>query len=103
MNPGSVIVCQIPDCNTTQLEIESEMSAFLSGYCTICRKERSGKLCGCAFPCSLNFRSQMMRKIHDLLNIKKPPDRKTIQVRTVTLVLASKLQRALLGQLKWSM
>ncbi|XP_059081890.1 uncharacterized protein LOC131879551 [Tigriopus californicus] len=69
----------IPDCTTTQGEIEVELNHFLASYCSICKKDRGGKLCGCAFPCSLTFRSQMLLKIHDLLQMEKPAKRKTIQ------------------------
>ena len=74
------IVCQIPDCATTQDEIEQELNTFLKGFCSVCNKERNGKLCGCAFPCSLTFRSHMLNKIHSFLGITCPPDRKAIQV-----------------------
>ena len=77
---GSPIVCQIPDCATTQAEIEAELKSFLSGFCSICKKDRLGKLCGCAFPCSLTFRAQMLQKIHELLGQPKPPNRRAIQV-----------------------
>ncbi len=80
MDTSSPVVCHIPDCATTQAEIEVELKAFLTGYCSICKKAREGKLCGCAFPCSLNFRAQMMAKIHQLLHIPQPPDRRFIQV-----------------------
>lgn len=80
MDLQSPVVCHIPDCATTQAEIEAELQSFLTGYCSICKKSRDGKLCGCAFPCSLTFRAQMMAKIHELLGMEKPPERKTIQV-----------------------
>ena len=80
IDPSSPIVCQIPDCATTQSEIEVELRGFLNGFCSICKKERGGKLCGCAFPCSLTFRAQMCTKIHELLGILKPPERRAIQV-----------------------
>ena len=73
-------VCQIPDCTTTQTEIEAELATFLASYCSVCKKDRNGKLCGCAFPCSLTFKSQMLNKIHELLGIPKPADRRAIQV-----------------------
>ena len=34
----SPIVCQIPDCTTTQLEIELELKTYLSSYCTFCKQ-----------------------------------------------------------------
>ena len=77
---SSPVVCHIPDCATTQAEIQEELQRFLTGYCSICKKSREGKLCGCAFPCSLTFRAQMMIRIHELLGIEKPPERKAIQV-----------------------
>ena len=51
-------------------------------YCSICKKDRNGKLCGCAFPCALTFRAQMLSKIHELLGIDRPQDRRAIQVRS---------------------
>ena len=81
MDPDKHVVCQIPECLTTSGEIERELKLFLASYCDVCKKKRGGKLCGCAFPCSLTFRSQMLQKIHDLLGLEKPPDRKTIQAR----------------------
>jgi hypothetical protein len=77
----SPLVCQIPDCTTTQSEIEAELASFLASFCSVCKKERAGKLCGCAFPCSLTFRAQMLSKIHELIGIEKPPDRRAIQVK----------------------
>ncbi len=77
----SPVVCHVPDCLTTQAEIEAELKAFLSGYCAICKKGREGRLCGCAFPCSLTFRAQMMKEIHQLLGVDRPAERKAIQVR----------------------
>merc|ERR1712141_715528 len=71
-------VCQIPDCTTTQAEIEAELSTFLASYCSVCKKDRNGKLCGCAFPCSLTFKSQMMNKMHELLGLPKPQDRRAL-------------------------
>ena len=76
----SPIVCQIPGCTTTQMEIEAELASFLNSFCAMCRKDRGGKLCSCAFPCSLTFKSQMLVKIHELLGLEKPPDRRAIQV-----------------------
>ena len=76
----SPIVCQIPGCTTTQMEIEAELASFLNSFCAMCRKDRGGKLCSCAFPCSLTFKSQMLIKIHELLGLEKPPDRRAIQV-----------------------
>ena len=63
MSTESPPVCQIPDCTTTQAEIEVELSTFLASFCSVCKKDRGGKLCGCAFPCSLTFKSQMLNKI----------------------------------------
>ncbi len=80
LDSNSPLVCQIPDCSTSQAEIEAELASFLSSFCSFCKKERAGKLCGCAFPCSLTFRAQMLNKIHELLGIEKPPDRRAIQV-----------------------
>lgn len=81
------LVCQIPGCTTTQAEIESELTTFLSSFCSVCKKERGGKLCSCAFPCSLTFKSQMLVKIHELLGIAKPPDRRAIQVMFLSILL----------------
>ena len=80
-------VCQIPGCTTTQTEIEAELSTFLNSYCSVCKKDRGGKLCSCAFPCSLTFKSQMLLKIHELLGIAKPPDRRAIQVMKHLIIL----------------
>ena len=85
MSTESPPVCQIPDCTTTQAEIEVELSTFLASFCSVCKKDRGGKLCGCAFPCSLTFKSQMLNKIHELLGISKPPDRRAIQVKLLFL------------------
>ncbi len=82
MDPSSPVVCQIPDCTTTQAEMEAELKSFLSGYCSICKRDRDGKLCGCAYPCALTFRAKMLVKIHELLGIEKPADRRAIQVRS---------------------
>ena len=79
-NMESPPVCQIPDCTTTQAEIEAELATFLASYCSVCKKDRNGKLCGCAFPCSLTFKSQMMNKMHELLGLPKPQDRRALQV-----------------------
>ena len=79
-NMESPPVCQIPDCTTTQAEIEAELVTFLASYCSVCKKDRNGKLCGCAFPCSLTFKSQMMNKMHELLGLPKPQDRRALQV-----------------------
>jgi len=76
----SPLVCQIPGCTTTQTEIETELTTFMTSYCSVCKKDRGGKLCSCAFPCSLTFKSQMLNKIHELLGIGKPFDRRAIQV-----------------------
>ena len=62
------------------MEIEAELASFLNSFCAMCRKDRGGKLCSCAFPCSLTFKSQMLVKIHELLGLEKPPDRRAIQV-----------------------
>ena len=80
LNTDSPLVCQIPGCTTTQTEIEAELVSFLASFCSVCKKERNGQLCSCAFPCSLTFKSQMLLKIHELLGIAKPPDRRAIQV-----------------------
>ena len=43
-------------------KIESELESYLAGFCSHCDKPREGKLCGCAFPCSLTFKV-LMKKI----------------------------------------
>ena len=83
-NMESPPVCQIPDCTTTQAEIEAELATFLASYCSVCKKDRNGKLCGCAFPCSLTFKSQMMNKMHELLGLPKPQDRRALQVHIMS-------------------
>ena len=81
LTQDSPLVCQIPGCTTTQTEIETELTTFLASYCSVCKKDRGGKLCSCAFPCSLTFKSQMLTKIHELLGIEKPVDRRAVQVQ----------------------
>jgi len=76
----SSLVCQIPGCKTSQGEIEAELQTYLGGYCQACEKEREGRLCGCAFPCSLTFKGQMLGKIHSLLGINVPQGMKAVQV-----------------------
>jgi len=76
----SSLVCQIPGCKTSQGEIEAELQTYLGGYCQACEKEREGRLCGCAFPCSLTFKGQMLGKIHNLLGINVPQGMKAVQV-----------------------
>ena len=76
----SSLVCQIPGCRTSQGEIEAELQTYLGGYCNQCQKEREGRLCGCAFPCSLTFKGQMLGKIHNLLGIPVPQGMKAVQV-----------------------
>ena len=80
--------CQIPGCDTTHAEIEAELHTYLSGYCKVrivcvtpflisltcyfskaCEKLREGRLCGCAFPCNLTFKGQMLNMIHSLLGM----------------------------------
>ena len=39
-----------------QAMIETELESYLAGFCSHCNKPREGKLCGCAFPCSLTFK-----------------------------------------------
>jgi len=76
----SAPVCQVPGCTTTQALIESELENYLAGFCSQCNKPREGKLCGCAFPCSLTFKGQMLHRIHDLLGLEVPSGMKSIQV-----------------------
>jgi len=62
--------------------VDAELRAFLQGYCSVCKKDRGGKLCGCSFPCSLSFKAHMRTKIHEILGLGKPNDKRAIQVRT---------------------
>ena len=74
------MVCQIPGCKTTQAEIECELQSYLGGYCEACDKQREGRLCGCAFPCSLTFKGQMLNMIHSLLGLNYQQGMKQINV-----------------------
>ena len=76
----SAVVCQIPGCKTTQAEIEGELQSYLGGYCQTCDKQREGRLCGCAFPCSLTFKGQMLSMIHSLLGLSYQQGMKQINV-----------------------
>ncbi|XP_040565998.1 uncharacterized protein [Lepeophtheirus salmonis] len=73
-------VCQIPGCETTQDEVDAEISTFLFDYCATCKRQRNGNLCGCPYPCTLTFRTAMLQRIHELLEIPLSPDRKSIKV-----------------------
>ena len=58
----------------SQAVIESELESYLAGFCSHCDKPREGKLCGCAFPCSLTFK--VLLKILRKLKCNKPREGK---------------------------
>ena len=53
MSLDSLVVCQIPDCTTTQAEIELELKTFLSSYCTVCKQARTTSIRHNAYRISL--------------------------------------------------